>query len=653
MMIPIITPLDYIETHILNISSLGLYTFYRLVQLNNDSLKTKKIAEEKFSSFIVLNIITLGFYGTHRYVTELVEKRTYIFNLMHSGSSLKAEEDPLALESLIEIISKTNQCIEKNLLVNSNNNQIQKKIEEYPRLMEQLDLSIPLLKNQIKEEENRFETEKRSASKDLVYERGLGPLKQLTTKDTTTKTTSITQVASLLESTFIECFQRLISVSKQNNVIQFNHSALIINDEYKENRFALHSFLIFQLIQDADEISRNGSTHLSWKGKNVEMHDAQYTKMLTRIQNQHGGWKLEEFIRPVERDSWITSNISPKGMDPMRLKTILSQLTTDEKDLLKMILLEPLIPRKSIALEIANIKLKKLEISKQQLLLDSCELIHNMASIISYNFEDTFNSCWQMMADEYEEKIQPLLKNEKSILNIKKTELIEWKPVYDCITDNEIREYLTVQRALLSPVWKNMDSLLEKPQKKGSILSIQAQYNILHIMIGKNNGCLLSSLIRGLIPIHIPVTNRMAFSIRSAMANYLAIHRDRFESRLNKQWTHISYEDYQGWLRGKNSKINERVLSEFEIELFAYTFGICVEVVEKSLIALDDSGRVTGCRFGPDTCERVVLYHTQNATYFAAFPMLKPLKEIQKGELEESVRCLEPWIINNNKSLEV
>lgn len=446
--------------------------------------------------------------------------------------------------------------------------------------------------------------------------------------------------------------------------IIFNDSEQLRYPGYEENLKTIYNFMALRTIHFS-EIKTLGTAHILCDG--IRIYPSQVNKVLSATKQENSDSLQFTPIYNPQNIQGLTPHEQPQlSIEPVECFRIYNTLSDEEKKLLHILILAPLIPdEKKILKDALN--------DYSKLIFEQSKKIKLLISYIN-DFAVCFSShpvCQNLLTEfavNDNEKVLPLKKTSPFTLPPVKDSFDEW--IFDReILGSKLFEIMEDQKKKISPFWENISPEMLQVAYSGtySTLSnsdseayktLDKQYHILHTMISyqtTGNGCLLSSLTRALIPISISQPKAVHL-IREAMAKHVEINRNKYTQKIRSQWN-LSLESYVKRLRyqERNGYIYSNIenqLSELEIEICANTFGISIEVFINGGQYRIEKGLMTpSLQFGPKTKQKIILFNKTGYTYYALFPKIKCPSTISNGELKDSILSLNNGWKNHNKDV--
>lgn len=416
----------------------------------------------------------------------------------------------------------------------------------------------------------------------------------------------------------------------EDDIIHFNHSHELINDEGAKR--ALVKFMVYLMIDTAGiNAECDHVPHLilnKCKAGNLTVDPS----APFRVKKSNGnGFE----ILYKNHDSWTPVNPEkfPRGLDPLGAKWILTRIEEDANltKLLQQNLLKPLL------------RTKAKESTDEIQLLD--QLIDEIASALMERYETLFELKFSAFAND----ANTALRCDSGVKSVNFSE--NAKPWIDEELRKAVlksKQILTIRAKRAKELCPSADLTLVLPNETNKLLQeIRKYFNGICLNIndeGTTNlhGSLFSSLALSLFQGAADKTEINPALMRKAMANYLEAHKESWTGKvrvhtqttlkkgkgLSEGWT---VDQYITWLKGEDIVLTEKQVArkndnagELEIDLFAYTFGIQVEVFAKNQpLTLKDGEFIASASFGPKTIEKLYLLNTFEAQH--PFRALSPI----------------------------
>lgn len=607
------------------------------------------------------------------------EKKDYLSNkvtlqksLNEASKKLQRKADEYFKKEFKEEDSRKNPYIKKLVeKLETENNSYFLEIEKYKEEILNNSLMCELIKDDIKYNESGFDKDLKTRSLiQLKQTYRLGFESKNPTKiETNCVYNTEYEIATFLKSSFIgtidffqknsyELFEFRIN---SNNLacckipscsIFFNNSEQLVYGGYEDNIETIYNFMALRILYSS-VIKDQGTPHIICEG--IRFYPSQINKVLSVTQTEGGNASQFSHL-------YVSQNIygfTPKEkshlvIEPVECAKLYHSLIDEERALLHILILAPLIPDDKGVLKDALNHYSNLTIERAKIIKELIVLIKNFSACFSSH--PVCKDLLQTFADNDDERVLPLKKTKKFELPSLKIKFNEWT-LDKNIIGNSYYFRIETQKKLISPLWQNFCPELLEFKASGTVGTLTSdegeaykflskQFHIVHLMIDTNyisNGCLFSSLNRLLTPISI-YESRETHLIREAMAKFVENNRNKFQQKISYQWG-ISVDSYLSRLRYKenNGSIpaygNE--LSELEIEICANAFGISIEVFMNGCEYRIEEGLMTpALQFGPKTKEKLILFNKRSNSYYALFPKIKYHDSLKSAELKETIELL-------------
>jgi hypothetical protein len=507
--------------------------------------------------------------------------------------------------------------------------------------------------------------------------------------------------AEVIAAGFQYAFDQLIKMAEENDLIRLNRSE---ETAATPGAYAVYRYMILDILSGAKVDSNFCSGYLLRINENVSMLPSSPEKIIQRKGDEKNGWTEVIQLRYKQRDDFTPSEETLRlrdGVNAVAAKWILEQLTQEERDYLFLDLMKPVIVQKKNLRHPHYVKMrrlmKKLPAERRNLVQLASEHIQDLGTAIQFKFGQTvLSTCWKKHAND--KNLDPFVNPEENETGLDKIPNVQSNQTADIKREKwEIDEQVLSNRGsqtgfcdLIKKSRENYQKLFqhldfdenllasrEKPGREFNRLSWESarqQYHVTHQMIGANfegqGGvrCLFSNLLAILVTDKKDITLENVKDLRKAMAAYLdklQSAQATWQSKATpdlKKWAELAsafketikithdctVEEYQAWLRnderasGKARNIDIGNLTQFEIQLAAYTIGVRIGLLyihmsQEGISQVDEYGRILpGAEmYGSNTKEILLMGISDHgrrgggATYYGLFPKL----QIENNEL--------------------
>ncbi|MEC7839871.1 MAG: OTU domain-containing protein [Chlamydiota bacterium] len=461
-----------------------------------------------------------------------------------------------------------------------------------------------------------------------------------------------TTMDELLHTAFDKAYEDLmelasdgeISFSRNENLKYFNVDMPNGNAQQKP----LTRLVVFDLINNASLTKQSGKYQLHLndalivgKSQPTEIFNIS-TQNTERLYLDEDSW-----TPPPIRDNPI--NPIGKGIDPIGVKWLLEKLSDYELSNLLTLLLDEYYPEESDKLKEA----KNFINSNSRASLNvvrAFNMICEISTSIDTRYKKLIQALWVKNANDDDDDA-PMPPNKTPIdipdaKNIPAFNRVEWVPGVPMT--KKLQKAFDISKNRLSLIWDNFseEDLLHPMRKEirgknfylthfdlvqnstengtpdlSGLALYNQQFYEKHELFG--GGCLYGALTCSLFQ-ETSLNSDHAKLVKNAMADYLDLHKDEYR---NKIQTEIGMElpNFQNWLRAEYPDNRGMGLTDLEAEIFAYTFGIRVEIFSEQMPStVNEDGLIQATTsYGPRTKECVFLRNKSGFSWYAAQPTLK------------------------------
>lgn len=448
------------------------------------------------------------------------------------------------------------------------------------------------------------------------------------------KTLENTTMERLLITAFDEIFQLLITKAEDGQ-IQFSRNE---NWIYRVDiHTVMTRMIVLDLIKWAQMTCKDDVHTLHLNG------DLKVSRSIPEvIAREVNGRRVEEPFY-MQSDAWtplpFKDNPNPvmRGIDPIGIKWILTQLDQEDMNHLERLLLDEYIPDDNADLVATkNYIRRNAGHPKVKLIKQAVHLIKEVAKSLDTRYGSLLKTLWKKNANQDEGDngaLPPEKAPEVEAPPPAVDAIVPWEPAVDLPLG--LQPIFNRMKANVEGLWSNMNrNILSNPKHPtqenisynlsndhfGAEAEIKDQFNLTHWMVG--GGCFYGAITSLITQDNTGNTDENAAMIKRAMANYLNEHKHEYRNAIQQE-LNMSVDDLIDFLRGGRRGLHYS-FTNVEAEIFAHTFGIKVQLLCPgcSIKVSDGLMQSEGFSVGPNTKESLYLWNT-GYSWYAAMPKLR------------------------------
>lgn len=455
----------------------------------------------------------------------------------------------------------------------------------------------------------------------------------------------------------------------RKNKISFNRSSKIIKEtevisgkqqsKHMDKIHSIYSVMAFMLVFRA-ELKRTNADDarliLNKKGLTVACSQP--------------FWSKNDQVFFKHHDEWTPSyDYGPNGVDPISAKFLFQQLQgTGDLEKVITILCDPWTPSTNQELMAAK-ALRDGTGKTSQVLQKVLPLINDIASALQENFEANLEHLWKdYFNDDSAVLLDKTYTTVETNLDDELKKIMSWDPqnLPIALDYPELVQDLECTRQLLSPIWKDIRNVLEKPLADNSTLAAtpnlentisRGNFWYFHLGIDRH-GCLFSSLATSLLQGASKKADIHPKRLKEFLAGWLeggAGENEAIATIISAETRGWSWIDYAKFLRAHRDVPGREnaMMGDLELELLCRAFEVHIELFTdhkgRGQHTIKDGIMTPSRQYGAiNAKEKITLYNVNGSSFYALFPKVRQPKSTDSPELKKALTHAHTYWETNN-----